>query len=166
VFEVDFVVVASNHVALNRRNGIQQGGKYGNRIQKTDDRGRIEDPEAARLSGVNVGVYKMAAFLLCSATSRFAGILLGSRRARSIRLPCRVPTLLVAAILGGTSLFCGAGSVIKTLVGAMLLFTLTNGLDVLNLGANYQGLIEGTVVVTAAAIYIVGGAARRGAGRG
>jgi D-xylose transport system permease protein len=38
-----------------------------------------------------------------------------------------------------------------------LLFTLTNGFNILNLGANWQGLIEGIVVVVAAAIYTVGG---------
>ena len=70
-------------------------------------------------------------------------------------------TVIASAILGGTSLFGGAGSVIKTLVGALLLFTLTNGFNILNLGANYQGVIEGTVVVVAAAIYTVGGAGRR-----
>ena len=43
---------------------------------------------------------------------------------------------------------------------ALLLFTLTNGFNILNLGANYQGLIEGTVLVVAAAIYTVGGKAR------
>ena len=52
------------------------------------------------------------------------------------------------------------GSVIKTLVGTLLLFTLTNGFNILNLGANYQGVIEGTVVVVAAAIYTVGGPRR------
>jgi D-xylose transport system permease protein len=70
-------------------------------------------------------------------------------------------TVIASAILGGTSLFGGAGSVIKTLAGALLLFTLTNGFNILNLGANYQGVIEGTVVVTAAAIYTVGGNRRR-----
>jgi len=42
-----------------------------------------------------------------------------------------------------------------------LLFTLTNGFNILNLGANYQGVLEGTVVVAAAAIYTVGGSRRR-----
>ena len=45
----------------------------------------------------------------------------------------------------------GSGSVVKTLAGALLLFTLTNGFNILNLGANYQGMIEGTVLVVAAA---------------
>jgi D-xylose transport system permease protein len=117
------------------------------------------NPEAARLSGINVLRYKMAAFVLCSAAAGFAGILFASRL-RSINpaaLTGAELTVIASAILGGTSLFGGAGSVIKTLVGAFLLFTLTNGFNILNLGANYQGMIEGVVVVTAAAIYTVGG---------
>ena len=121
------------------------------------------NPEAARLSGINVTRYKMAAFILCSAAAGFAGILFASRL-RSINpagLQGAELTVIASAILGGTSLYGGAGSVIKTLAGALLLYTLTNGFNILNLGANYQGLIEGIVVVTAAAIYTVGGTRRR-----
>ena len=55
------------------------------------------------------------------------------------------------------ALVANAGSVLKTLAGALLLFSLTNGFNILNLGANWQGLIEGIVVIAAAAIYTVGG---------
>lgn len=116
------------------------------------------NPEAARLSGVNVVAYRLGAFVLCSATAGFAGILFGSRL-RSMTptaLSGMELTVIASAILGGTSLFGGAGSVIKTVAGALLLFSLTNGFNILNLGANYQGLIEGIVVVAAAAIYTVG----------
>jgi D-xylose transport system permease protein len=118
---------------------------------------------AARLSGVNVDLYKMAAFVLSSGTAGFAGVLFGSRlgAVNPTALQGAELTVIASAILGGTSLLGGAGSVIKTLVGALLLFTLTNGFNVLNLGANYQGVIEGTVVVVAAAIYTVGGNRRR-----
>ena len=115
--------------------------------------------EAARLSGINVMRYKLMAFVFCSGAAGFAGILFASRL-RSINpagLQGAELTVIAAAILGGTSLFGGAGSVVKTLAGALLLFTLTNGFNILNLGANWQGLIEGIVVVVAAAIYTVGG---------
>ncbi|WP_220444890.1 ABC transporter permease [Paraburkholderia sp. DHOC27] len=118
--------------------------------------------EAARLSGINVKRYKMVGFILCSAAAGFGGILFGSRLGaiNPTALQGAELTVIASAILGGTSLYGGAGSVIKTLVGALLLFTLTNGFNILNLGANYQGVIEGTVVVTAAAIYTVGGSRR------
>jgi D-xylose transport system permease protein len=115
--------------------------------------------EAARLSGINVTLYKLMAFVFCSGAAGVSGILFASRL-RSINpagLQGAELTVIAAAILGGTSLFGGAGSVIKTLAGALLLYTLTNGFNILNLGANWQGLIEGIVVVVAAAIYTVGG---------
>ena len=120
------------------------------------------NPEAARLAGINVRAYKLAAFILSSLAAGFAGILFGARLGaiNPTALQGAELTVIAAAILGGTSLFGGAGSVIKTVVGALLLFTLTNGFNILNLGANYQGVIEGTVVVVAAAIYTIGGARR------
>ena len=118
--------------------------------------------EAARLSGINVHGYKLAAFVLSSLAAGFAGVLFGCRLGsiNPTALQGTELTVIAAAILGGTSLFGGAGSVIKTVAGALLLFTLTNGFNTMNLGANYQGVIEGTVVVVAAAIYTVGGTRR------
>lgn len=119
--------------------------------------------EAARLSGINVHAYKLGAFVLSSAAAGFAGVLFGCRLGaiNPTALQGSELTVIAAAILGGTSLFGGAGSVLKTVVGALLLFTLTNGFNVLDLGASYQGLIEGIVVIAAAAIYTVGGNRRR-----
>ena len=119
--------------------------------------------EAARLSGINVHAYKLGAFVLSGVAAGFAGVLFGCRLGaiNPTALQGSELTVIAAAILGGTSLFGGAGSVVKTVVGALLLFTLTNGFNILNLGANYQGLIEGVVVVAAAAIYTVGGNRRR-----
>jgi D-xylose transport system permease protein len=120
------------------------------------------NPEAARLSGVNVHAYKLGAFVLSSLAAGFAGVLFGCRfgAINPTALQGEELTVIAAAILGGTSLFGGAGSVIKTVAGALLLFTLTNGFNILNLGANYQGVIEGTVLVLAAGIYTVGGRRR------
>jgi ribose/xylose/arabinose/galactoside ABC-type transport system permease subunit len=122
--------------------------------------------EAARLSGIEVAWYKMGAFVLSSLAAGFAGVLFGCRfgAINPTALQGDELTVIAAAILGGTSLFGGAGSVVKTLAGALLLFTLTNGFNILNLGANYQGVVEGTALVLAAAIYTLGGR-RRNRGR-
>ena len=121
------------------------------------------NPEAARLSGINVHAYRVGAFILSGAAAGFAGVLFGCRLGaiNPTALQGSELTVIAAAILGGTSLFGGAGSVVKTVVGALLLFSLTNGFNILNLGANYQGLIEGAVVVVAAAIYTVGAKEKR-----
>ena len=119
--------------------------------------------EAARLSGISVVKYKLLCFVLCSGAAGFAGILFASdlRSVNPSALTGSELTVIASAILGGTSLFGGAGSIPKTLAGTFLLYALTNGFNILNLGANYQGFIEGTVIVTAAAIYSVGGNRRR-----
>ena len=123
------------------------------------------NPEAARLAGIDVKGLRLAAFVLSGLAAGFAGILFGCRlgAVNPTALQGTELTVIAAAILGGTSLFGGAGSVLKTVAGALLLFTLTNGFNVLNLGANWQGLIEGVVLVAAAAIYTFGG--RRAAPR-
>jgi D-xylose transport system permease protein len=122
--------------------------------------------EAARLSGIDVAWYKMGAFVLSSLAAGFAGVLFACRfgAINPTALQGDELTVITAAILGGTSLFGGTGSVVKTLAGALLLFTLTNGFNILNLGANYQGVVEGTALVLAAAIYTLGGR-RRNRGR-
>jgi D-xylose transport system permease protein len=48
-------------------------------------------------------------------------------------------------------------------VGALILASLTEGFNVLNLGANYQYLVQGTVIIAAAAVYTVAGRRRRAA---
>ncbi len=121
------------------------------------------NPEAARLSGINVVRYKLMAFVICSATAGFAGILFASRL-RAIgpaALEGTELTVIAATILGGTSLYGGSGSVLKAVAGALILYTLANGFNVTNLGANYQSLIEGIVVVAAAAIYSVSGSGKK-----
>ena len=120
--------------------------------------------EAARLSGINVNAYKLAGFVLSALAAGFAGVLFGCRLGaiNPTGLQGAELTVIASAILGGTSLLGGAGSVVRTVIGSLLLFTLNNGFNILNLGANYQGVIEGTVVVAAAAIYTVGGRRRPG----
>ena len=119
--------------------------------------------EAARLSGINVNAYKLAGFILSALAAGFAGVLFGCRLGaiNPTGLQGAELTVIASAILGGTSLMGGAGSVIKTVIGSLLLFTLNNGFNILNMGANYQGVIEGSVVVAAAAIYTVGGRRQR-----
>ena len=115
------------------------------------------NPEAARLSGIAVDRYRVIAFVLNGTAAAFVGVLYAARLAsiNPTGLSGFELTALAAAILGGTSLFGGLGSVSKSLVGALILITLTNGFNVLNLGANYQGLIEGVVLIVAAGMYTV-----------
>ncbi|TDE16017.1 ABC transporter permease [Jiangella asiatica] len=118
--------------------------------------------EAARLSGIDVARYKITPFVLNGLFAALVGILYVSRFSaiNPQAMTGLELTVLAAAILGGTSLFGGAGNVLKSVVGALILFTLINGFGVLNLGANYQDLIKGVVIIGAATIYVL--AERRG----
>jgi D-xylose transport system permease protein len=114
--------------------------------------------EAARLIGINITRYKAVPFILNGLAAAFVGILF-SARLGSV-LPNAMSglelTVITAAILGGTSLYGGSGSVLKTIAGSIVLFSLVNGFDIVGLGSSYQGVISGVVLIIAAAVYTVG----------
>jgi D-xylose transport system permease protein len=111
--------------------------------------------EAAKLSGIHTHRYKIAGFCCTAIAASFVGILYGAE-IKSVNpgtLQGLELSVLAAAILGGTSLNGGSGNPIKTVVGALILTTLTNGFNILNLGATYQQFVVGLVIIGAAAIY-------------
>jgi D-xylose transport system permease protein len=113
--------------------------------------------EAARLSGINVDLYKMAPFVLTGLASAAVGLLYAGRfnSVDPNGLTGTELTVIAAAILGGTSLFGGAGYVAKSVLGTVVLFTLSNGFNVLNLGSNYQYVVQGAVLIAASAVYTI-----------
>ena len=123
--------------------------------------------EAARLSGIKVDRYKMVPFVLTGLASAGVGLLYAGRfnSVDPNGLTGTELTVIAAAILGGTSLFGGAGYVGKSVLGTVVLFTLSNGFNVINLGANYQYLVQGAVLVAASAVYTIAARSRRGPGR-
>ena len=126
--------------------------------------------EAARLSGINVDLYKMAPFVLTGLASAAVGLLYAGRfnSVDPNGLTGTELTVIAAAILGGTSLFGGAGYVAKSVLGTVVLFTLSNGFNVLNLGSNYQYVVQGAVLIAASAVYTIAAKAparRTGAAR-
>lgn len=125
----------------------------GRRLQATG-----ANVEAARLSGVNVPLYKIVPFILNGLAAAVVGLLYAGRIGSVLpdALPGLELTAIAAAILGGTSLYGGSGNVLNTLAGAMVLFSLVNGFDIFGLGSSYQSLIEGIVLIVAAAIYTIG----------
>ncbi|MDT4923981.1 MAG: ribose transport system permease protein [Pseudonocardiales bacterium] len=113
--------------------------------------------EAARLSGINVDRYKMMPFVLTGLASAGVGLLYAGRfnSVDPNGLTGTELTVIAAAILGGTSLFGGAGHVAKSVLGTVVLFTLSNGFNMLNLGSNYQYVVQGAVLIAASAVYTI-----------
>lgn len=110
--------------------------------------------EATRLSGVNVGAWKVAVYTLTGMFSGLAGVLIAAR------LNSAQPALgqgyeldaIAAAVIGGTSLSGGTGSIMGTIIGAFIISTLTNGLRILSVPQEWQTVITGGIVV--AAVYL------------
>lgn len=119
--------------------------------------------EAARLSGVNVDRYKMGAFMVNGVVAAMVGILYAGRfnSVDPTVLTGGELTVIAAAVLGGTSLFGGSGVVVKSVIGTLILFTLSNGFNVLNIGSNYQNVVQGTVLVAAASLYTASSSTER-----
>jgi D-xylose transport system permease protein len=122
------------------------------------------NPEAARLSGINVDRYKMTAFVLNGFVAAGVGVLYAGKfnSVDPTLLTGSELTVIAAAVLGGTSLFGGSGYVTKSVIGTLILFTLSNGFNVLNIGSNYQNVVQGSVLVAAAALYTATSARGRG----
>lgn len=125
--------------------------------------------EAARRAGINVTGVRIAAFTLCSTLACVGGILAASR-ALSVATQIN-PTLLLdsiaAAVIGGVSLFGGQGSVWSIVLGALIIGSLENGLDLKSQGTDVKQMVEGAVLLLAVTVdaLLRRAQARSGSGR-
>jgi ribose transport system permease protein len=109
------------------------------------------NPEAARLSGVNTDRVQILVYTISGAMAALAGVILTSR------LDSAQPTAgagyeldaITAVVLGGTSLAGGRGWIFGTLVGALLIGVLNNGLNLMGVSAFYQQVVKGSVILLA-----------------
>jgi ribose/xylose/arabinose/galactoside ABC-type transport system permease subunit len=110
--------------------------------------------EAARLAGVRVGVVKLAAYVICGFTAGLAGIIVAGRTGSASPIVAKGDELdaIAAAVIGGNSLMGGRGTVIGTLVGALLIQVLRNGLNLRFVPDRWQLVLIGSVIVLAAVI--------------
>ncbi|MFT4148841.1 MAG: ABC transporter permease [Paracoccaceae bacterium] len=107
--------------------------------------------EAVRLSGVNTAFWKTAVYTLSGAICGIAGLLIASR------LNSAQPALglgyeleaIAAVVIGGTSLSGGRGTVLGTLIGALIMSVLTNGLRVLSVAPEWQTVVTGVIIIAA-----------------
>ena len=107
--------------------------------------------EAALLSGVNVKFYKTAVYGLCGALSGLAAIILTARlnSAQPIAGIMYELDAIAATVIGGTSLMGGEGRVIGTLIGALIMGVLRNGLNLLGVSSFIQQIVIGSVIIIA-----------------
>jgi ribose transport system permease protein len=113
--------------------------------------------EATRLSGVNTAGWKMTVYALCGTFSGLGGVMMASR------LNSAQPALgagyeldaIAAAVIGGTSLSGGEGSILGTIIGAFIISTLANGLRIMGVPQEWQMVVTGGVVIVAVFLDVV-----------
>ncbi|MEK4460771.1 MULTISPECIES: ABC transporter permease [Paenibacillus] len=107
--------------------------------------------EATRLSGVNTVKWKIIIYSITGIFSGIAGILMASR------LNSAQPSLgtgyeleaIAAVVIGGTSLSGGVGSILGTIIGALIMSVLTNGLQIMSVAQEWRTVIVGVVIIIA-----------------
>ena len=110
--------------------------------------------EAARLSGIPVSSRLILLYTLSGAMAGLAGVIylarLNSAEA-GIGTPLLLPAI-AAVLIGGTSLFGGSGGLMGTLIGAIVLTLVLNGMNLLGINSNWQPLVTGVIILLAALI--------------
>ncbi|ABO51033.1 ribose ABC transporter membrane protein [Desulforamulus reducens MI-1] len=107
--------------------------------------------EAAILSGIRTNHYKIMVYSISGLLAGLAGVILSSR------LLSAQPTAgigyeldaIAAVVIGGTSLTGGQGGVIGTLIGALIIGVIDNGLNLLNVSSFYQQAVKGLIILVA-----------------
>ncbi|AYO30094.1 MAG: ribose transport system permease protein [Thermoanaerobacteraceae bacterium] len=112
------------------------------------------NPEAARLSGINVEKVLVIVYTLSGLMAAMGGLVLAGRVNAAYPLAGLGYELdaIAAVIIGGASFMGGVGTVWGTLIGAMIMAVLRNGLNLLGVTAEWQTVAIGTVII--AAVYI------------
>lgn len=107
--------------------------------------------EAARLSGIDVARTLVRLYLLCGLTAALAGIVLASRvGAGDPNIGVGFELQVIAAvIIGGTSLSGGEGRIVGSIIGALIISVLANGLNLAGVEPFWQWVAQGVVLIVA-----------------
>ncbi len=139
---VFFIVAAICHVLL----AYTRYGKFTYAIGA--------NPQAARVSGINIGKHLIKVYAMAGLLSGLAGVMLAAR-AQSAQPGMGVAfelDAIAAAVIGGTSLAGGVGRITGTFIGTIILGVVTSGFTFLKVGAYYQEIVKGLIIVAAVVI--------------
>ncbi|MGC0337145.1 sugar ABC transporter permease [Streptomyces sp. SLBN-8D4] len=125
--------------------------------------------EAARRAGINVPMVRITVFAISGGFAAIGGMFFAGQTASATLSAGGGNTLMLAiaaAVIGGTSLFGGRGSVWSALLGMLVIQSITTGLDLLNMNASIQYMITGGVLLGAVVIDSVSRRSQKASGRG
>lgn len=106
---------------------------------------------AARVCGINIVGVKLFTYTICGALAGLAGAVLAARITAGQPNAGIAYELdaIAAVVIGGTSLSGGIGGIGGTILGALLMGIINNGLDLLNISSYYQQIIKGVIIIGA-----------------
>jgi putative xylitol transport system permease protein len=109
------------------------------------------NPHAAKVSGLPVRKIRFSVYVISGALAGLAGMVLAARTGSGLPQAGIAYELdaIAAVVIGGTSLAGGVGRVTGTLIGALLIGVMNNGLDLLGVESYYQQVIKGVLIVAA-----------------
>jgi ribose/xylose/arabinose/galactoside ABC-type transport system permease subunit len=110
--------------------------------------------ETARFSGINVARVKSSVYVIVTALAALSGVLM------SARLGSAQPSIgdgyemqvITAVIIGGTSLSGGSGTILGTVLGALFMSVLANGMNLVGVSVYWQKFVMGTIIVIAVGV--------------
>ncbi len=110
--------------------------------------------DSARLSGINTDKVKTIVYIISGITAALSGIIVTSRIGSASATAGAGYELdaIAAVVLGGTSLAGGEGSIAGTIIGALIIGVLNNGLNLMNVSPYYQLIVKGLVILLAVMI--------------
>jgi D-xylose transport system permease protein len=124
--------------------------------------------EAARRAGINVNRVRVIVFVIASTMAAVGGIMAASRLLAVNQSSGASDFLLLAIaspVIAGTSLFGGRGSVWHALLGALVITSISNGMDLLALDTSIKFIVTGAVLLAAVVIDAIARRQRQAAGR-
>jgi inositol transport system permease protein len=109
------------------------------------------NPQAARVSGINVPRHLMVVYTIAGALSGLAGIVTSARAVSGQAGMGMMYELdaIAAAVIGGASLSGGIGRITGTVIGTLILGVVTSGFTFLRIDAYYQEIVKGGIIVAA-----------------
>ena len=107
--------------------------------------------EATELSGINVRKWKILIYTVAGLFTGIAGIMISARLGSAQPATGMGYELqaIAAVVIGGTSLTGGRGSIIGTIIGALIISVLNNGLRIMSIPQEWQNVILGLVILAA-----------------
>ena len=123
--------------------------RFGRHVYATGD-----SEQASRYSGIDTDRVKVMTLAISGLSAGVAGLLfIGRLGVARPGMGAGIELAVIAAVIvGGTSLFGGRGTILGTILGALLISVIDNGLTLLGFGSSWQQLIRGIVIIAAVAL--------------